>query len=175
MKYLIPILLLSLISCGGIKIKGLDEAVDKIADRVEESSDQTEDEGYEYTSFEDYYADNQEEPSPDDFSLVTETYSGAERYHVGTYQINYSTCEYFPNVLRLYTYNDIVYLENNSHELFASAEIFSDDTFDILLTVYGFGDFYSDPCTCAYKESYFYGTEVSCECDSGCGTYYKEM
>ena len=169
MRHLTIIMVLFFLSCGGIEIKGLDEAIEKVSDKVEEEIEGSD---IQLEPLPEEFKDS--DFNPDDYVLVTEQYAGEERLFIGTFEA-YNGCYYFPVVARLYSLDDTVYFEDNAQNLFSESHIYDDDTFDVSIVVLGFGETYEDPCTCAYNQSEWYADQVSCVCNSGCSSIYTKM
>lgn len=182
MKYVIIIIIfltaIIMLNCGDIKIKGDigKDTIDHVAD-----------------AFGDTDTSDQETDDPDDVmetdelgeagEIYTGTADVADRYFVGTFnkQYYYKHCNNFPSVLRLYTHNGYVYIENNKGGLISKAKIFEDYSFDFLAEYYNELGIPDDElaCTCTLEESDFYNDDLQCQCDfdSGdtCGLRYEKI
>jgi hypothetical protein len=171
MKRLIIIALVAnLAACGGIKVGVDDETRSAIEDIFGGSETETE---------------ASEEPGAEDTDvLVGEEYSDGEtglivrrgnnrndRKFLGTFDQNhvYDTCPSWPSIVRLYSKDDTVFIDDNRGDLISSAKIFDDGTFDFDAE---YADEFGRPsvdliCTCDLDESDYYGTQMDCSCDLG--------
>lgn len=177
MKYLTIILALLIINCGGIKqaARDLAEAVDNAVevDKTKDKEDKTEDTT---TEEEDYSSDETEEGS-----IILDTNIPEDRVFLGTFEkyFVYKSCGMFPEITRLYSHDNNIYIENNRQELLAVAVIFQDLTFDFDIEV---ASIYGTPyetlaCTCNYDSSEWYGDEWDCSCEgdeTSCNLSYNE-
>lgn len=170
---LIGCLCLFTANCGTIKVESdtVSDAVDKIIDAAGEDSTDTnpvatgtDSEGTTHT-------------------FDSDTADAGDRYFIGTFteQYAYQNCADFPKVIRLYSHNNLVDLEDNSQNRIGTGVQFPDDTFDFTVT---YLDSLGNPdidlsCTCSITVEQYYADELDCDCDSDkmndCSLFYEKV
>jgi len=195
MKYLTIILSIFMFSCISVDSEKINDIIDNMAETTDttesgvdeapendskdkkdkkDKSDETSDEIYRHENGIDYHSGTGD-------ALSDGTAPFVERSFVATYSKTYTPniCPNFPSVLRLYSYDNFVDIENNQGGLLTTAKIFEDGTIDFWGV---YNDSWGRPsidlfCTCE-NNAQFYGSDLECVCeigDSSCRLNYNVM
>ena len=150
-----------LVSCGTVEVKGLDDVVDKIGDAVDQASDATD------TT--DAASDNDEvtDTEGSDVWQIDTKDPPLDRFLVGTFKWVWTdrACNDFPNTVRLYTYDDQIFMDNNNDEMMSQGILREDETFDFDFLVKQWNGWEDETCSCSYIESDWYEDRFRCACD----------
>lgn len=185
-RILIYVIIISgfMVSCANIPF---DKAVDAVTDQLEKGRNNDKG-GSDRASNQESSGDDDSQSdavSTDDSDVKTEPLDmdiPADRYFVGTFEKKYvsQSCSAFPEITRMYTSGEEVYIENNRSDLIVYGKIFKDNSFDFDIDLL---DSFGNPtielgCTCLLNDNQWYGLswECSCESDNGfkCGLDYEE-
>lgn len=152
MKRIIIAISLLALNCGNIETAA-EKFADKITSEIDQQSDDT----------------VSDEDQNDTGEITTLEPNEGKRFFVGTFEKNslYNSCDDFPEIMRIYSENGNIYLENNQHDLIAKGEIFEDNTFDFSVMNQ---DQYGNSsnvlsCTCSYYSDKYYSDNLDCGCD----------
>ncbi len=185
-------------ACGGeykLKVEGLDDLKEDVKEATQtngEDTSGTTDDG-----------ETGETAGGEDGQGSDDTTGGLEylepdqkletpRYFMGTYELleyNYYSgngiCEQgFPVTIRLYSHDEVIDFETSRGELFTTADLFEDNTFDFDVA---FLDRFGKPsvdviCTCHFNDGYYQYTNERflCTCDpsnskDSCGLIYEKL
>ncbi len=156
-KTILLALAIAISACG--KIPSATELVDAIDEKIDEHiTTQTEEEieAQEESGHSVDIRNNQPLPENTEF--------------IGTFEQNYESdfCDDMPEVLRLYTDSDHVYMVDQTENVIFDSVIYPDSTFDFsfdLVTV--FGEYQAElVCSCVYNETTYVQENFDCECDT---------
>ena len=177
MKAILLILMLVFTSCGSIPTAT--ELVDAVAGRLGDSDSTVEEAAEEV---EEIAAEELEEMDDDEYEvgIIGDTLA-PDRFFMGTWEkkFQYTPCPDWPSVIRIYSYDNKIDIEDNSQSLISQGSIFIDDTVDIhtqYLDTFGRPLLALD-CTCTIDESVYYDDEFACTCEYGgssCGLRYTK-